>query len=155
MPDTNPSRLRRSGATDDDVDQDVGVARERGPAGGTGHDLPPIRSTLADLVDDARIAAEAEVDVLKARAAVAISGSKQFARWAFFAGLFVTLAVLVIVIGTLLGLASVIGFPLATLVVAGVLLIGAVITGLVARRAAGDVGFAVRGDLSDQGYGND
>lgn len=155
MSDSTSSRLRHPTGVDDEVDHDVGVMRERGPAAAPRPDLPPIRATLSDLVDDARIAAEAEVDVLKARAAVAISGSKQFARWAFFSGLFVTLALLVIVIGTLLGLAAMIGFPLATLTVAGVLLIAAVITGVVARRAASDVGFAVRGDLSDQGYGNE
>lgn len=94
------------------------------------------RSLLDDvqqLIDDGRTLLEAELAYQKSRAAVAAQGAKSIAAWGGLAVVLVCFALMALTFGLVLGLASIIGPWLATLVTVLVLLSAAA---LCARAAA-------------------
>lgn len=95
------------------------------------------RSLLDDvqqLITDGRTLLEAELAYQKSRAAVAGQGAKSVAVWGGLAVVLVCFALMALTFGLVLGLASVIGPWLATLVTVVALLIAAALCGAAAAR---------------------
>ncbi|GGZ95026.1 hypothetical protein GCM10011617_13710 [Novosphingobium arvoryzae] len=95
------------------------------------------RSLLDDvqqLITDGRTLLEAELAYQKSRAAVAGQGAKSVAAWGGLAVVLVCFALMALTFGLVLGLASVIGPWLATLVTVVALLIAAALCGAAAAR---------------------
>ncbi len=95
------------------------------------------RSLLDDvqqLITDGRTLLEAELAYQKSRAAVAGQGAKWVAAWGGLAVVLVCFALMALTFGLVLGLASVIGPWLATLVTVVALLIAAALCGAAAAR---------------------
>lgn len=95
------------------------------------------RSLLDDvqqLITDGRTLLEAELAYQKSRAAVAGQAAKSVAAWGGLAVVLVCFALMALTFGLVLGLASVIGPWLATLVTVVALLIAAALCGAAAAR---------------------
>ena len=86
------------------------------------------------LIDDGRILLEAELAYQKSRAAVAGQGAKSVVAWGGLALVLVCFALMALTFGLVLGLASVIGPWLATLVTIMALLAAAALCGMTAAR---------------------
>ncbi len=94
------------------------------------------RSLIDDvkqLAEDGRTLIEAEIAYQKTRAAVAGTGARGVATWGVLALSLGFFAMMGLVVGLLMGLTSVIGPWLATLVVVGVLQLAAIAAVLLAR----------------------
>ena len=86
------------------------------------------------LVEDGRTLLEAELAYHKSRAAVAGAGLKSIASWGALAAALVFFSLMALVIGTLIGLAQLLGIWTATGVVVVTLLLCAVLAALAAKR---------------------
>ena len=88
---------------------------------------------VRDLAENTRTAVEAELAWQGARAGYVGGRVARIAVWAGFALVCAFIAVLALAFGSILALTPIIGAAFATLVVAGVLLLAALIAGLVVR----------------------
>lgn len=111
-------------------------------------DAEPLADIAARLIDDVKATANAEMELLRARAELAGDGMRRAALWGSIAGGFLLVALLILLFGAVLTLAPVVGPVGATLIVGAALVLLAGLAGWLARKGALDIkaAFSERGD---------
>lgn len=94
---------------------------------------PPVTTLIGQLVDDSRELVSAEVGLYKARASERIGAYKGAAVFFAIAGVLALAALIALLVGLILSLATVIGPGLATLAVVGVTLLIAGVLGMIGK----------------------
>lgn len=92
-----------------------------------------IPELLSTLVDDAKAAAQAEVRLRKARLADRVAAYKTAAIFFVVAGVLALAALIALLVGAILSLATLIGPGAATLAVVGIVLVVAAILALIGK----------------------
>lgn len=128
------------------------VSHGYAPDGKTSAPPPvPLEKIVGDVVDHVTAAAQAELNLLKARGALAYYGVGWTSAWGFIAAAALVVALLALAFGAILVLAQYVGPLLATLIVVVALLLIAAFAGWRARLSYGDVKAAFRDDLLARG----
>ena len=94
-----------------------------------------VRASVARLVASGRELAEAEFAWARLKAGLIANGLRKWAMFATLAMIFLTLGVVVLIASGIIALAAYVGYLTASLIVAGVCIVLAVISALFARRA--------------------
>ncbi len=112
----------------------------------------PLDKIVGDVVDNFSATARAELALLEARGELALHGASRAAIWGGVAATALGIALLALAFGAILALAPLIGPVLATVVVVSALLVFAGIAAWRAQVHYGDIGTALRRDLTGEGF---
>lgn len=135
-----------------DSDGYSGVSHGYAPHGAPKEDAPvPLADLVRGLIDDSKQAAQAEINLLKARGEVASQGAKKTSIWGIIALMTGFTALLAFAFGVILVLATLVGPLAATAIVVVVLLIIAAFAASKAKSGASDISVAFRKDLFGEG----
>jgi len=93
-----------------------------------------VRASIARLVASGRELAEAELEWAKVKGAVLADGLRKWLVMAALALIFLMMGVTILIVSAIIALAPLVGWLAASLIVAGISIIAAIICALAARR---------------------
>ena len=126
-----------------DLNASAGHAPAEDPASLADHSL---RDDVRALIDDGKTYVEAELQFQKSRVALVANRGRSGAIFAVGAVLLLHLTLITLAVGAVYALAPAIGRWGAVAVVVGLLLIGGIVLGVIAKRRFGALSMAFSGD---------
>ena len=93
-----------------------------------------VRASFARLVSSGKELAEAELEWAKVKGAVLADGLRKWLVMAALALIFLVMGVTILIVSAIIALAPLVGWLAASLIVAGISILAAIICALVARR---------------------
>lgn len=106
-------------------------------------DRPSVTESFHGLVEEGKAAARAEIDLLKTTASVSAGAGARSATWFAVAGVLALVALIALAVGAIIAIATALGPVIATLIVVGILLVGAAIAAVIGRGHAQAVSAAI------------